>query len=246
MSVKLQSLPKPDLKNVKMNCDEIIHHKLTKYPMVEEAFSTSSFNVICGRMGQGKTSLITSWVKNGEIFKKVFNRIYVFMPENSRASIENDIYGKYLPSDQLYETLSEENLMEVYDRLKESSADKEFSLLIIDDFQAQMKEPRVVKALEKIITKMRHLRTTIFLLQQNWIALERKLRNLVSNIIFFNIGKVQLDNIFLEVVQVTKEKYEKIVDLAFTDPHDWVLVNLHKHRGIYRNFDKIIIDDHNI
>jgi hypothetical protein len=137
--------------------------------------------------------------------------------------------------------LTESVLHEIYERVKANSSEGYYSLLIIDDFQANMKDPGVVKGLEKIITKMRHLRTTIFLLQQNWIALERKLRNLVSNIIFFNIGKIQLENIFLEVMQVDKTKYQELIDLAFQNPHDWVLVNLHKTRGIYRMFDRIIL-----
>ena len=71
MSVSLKILPKPDLEKVKMSCDGVIHKKLLKYPMIEEAFSTNSFNVVCGRMGQGKTSLVTSLVKSQ--FKKCFH-----------------------------------------------------------------------------------------------------------------------------------------------------------------------------
>ena len=88
------------------------------------------------------------------------------MPENSRTSIENDIFTKHLPADQLYDTLTELGLTEIYERLQESSKEKENSMLIIDDFQAQLKEPAIVKVLQKIITKMRHLRCTIFLLQK--------------------------------------------------------------------------------
>ena len=53
--ISIKVLPKPDLEKVKMSCDGVIHNKLLKYPMIEEAFSTNSFNVVCGRMGQGKT-----------------------------------------------------------------------------------------------------------------------------------------------------------------------------------------------
>lgn len=54
MSVHIKELPKPNYRKVKMNCDEILHEKLLKYPMIEDAFSTNSFNIVCGRMGQGK------------------------------------------------------------------------------------------------------------------------------------------------------------------------------------------------
>jgi thymidine kinase len=235
--VKIKVLSKPELDTVKMNCDNVIHPKLLKYPMVKEAFSTTSFNIICGRMGQGKTSLLTALVK--QVFKKCFEYIYVFMPSNSRASIENDIYGKNIPEDQLYDTLTYENISKVYEEIQENSSEGYNSLIIIDDFQVALKSPEIIQVLQKIITKMRHLRTTIFLLQQNFQALAKPLRELASNLIIFNLGKSQLTKIFDEVVQIDKDKYENIVDICFKDPHDWILINLHKSRNIYKMFDLI-------
>ena len=239
--ITIKVLPKPDLEKVKMSCDGVIHPKLVKYPMIEEAFSTTSFNVVCGKMGQGKSSLTTSLVKG--IFKKCFETIYVFMPANSRASIENDIYGKHLPPEQLFDTLTVENITEVYEQIQENSENKYNSLIIIDDFQVALKDPEIIKVLQKIVTKMRHLRTTIFLLQQNFQALVKPLRELVSNIVMFNLGKSQLEKIFDEVIQLDKDKYQQIIDISFRDPHDWILINLHKSRHIYRMFDLLVIPE---
>ena len=96
----IEVLEKPNLKKVKMNVDDIIDDKLLKYPMVEDLFSRTSFNVILGKMGQGKTSLITNLVKT--VFKRAFEHIIVFIPSGSRRSIDNDIYGKQLPAADLY------------------------------------------------------------------------------------------------------------------------------------------------
>ena len=239
--VKIKILDKPELGHIQMNCDDVINEKLTKYPMIQEAFSTSSFNVICGRMGSGKTSLLTSLVK--KVFKKCFETIYVFMPSNSRASIENDIYGKHLPPEQLFESLTLENITQVYEELQEHSKEKYNSLLIIDDFQVALKDPDILKVLQKIITKMRHLRVSIFLLQQNFQALAKPLRELASNLIIFNLGKSQLEKVFEEVIQLHKEKYQQIIDISFKDPHDWILINLHKSRNIYRMFDQLLLNE---
>ena len=84
------------------------------------------------------------------------------MGSNSRSSIENDIFGKHLPGDQLFDTLNFENINNVYNRLQEDSKDHYHSLLIIDDFASQLKEKDIQQVLYKIITKMRHLRCTIF------------------------------------------------------------------------------------
>ena len=238
--VHVKTLEKPALSRVKMSCDDVINSKLLKFPMIEEAFSTTHFTVVCGRMGQGKTSLITQWVKG--VLNKCFETIYVFIPENSRASIENDIYGKHLPKDQLFSTLTVENLTQVYEDIQEHSKEGYHSLIIIDDFNASLKDPLIIKILQKIITKMRHLRTSIFLLQQNFQALVKPLRELVSNVVTFNLGKSQLEKVFDEVVQIDKTKFQDVVDVCFQDPHDWILIDLHKSRSIYRNYDLVVLD----
>ena len=239
--ITIKPLKKPELGNIKMNCDKVIHKKLTEFPMTNDAWATNNFTVIVGKMGQGKTSLLTNLVKN--VFNKCFENIYLIMPENSRSSIENDIFSKHLPAEQLHDTLSEEGLTEIYERLQESSKEKENSMLIIDDFQAQLKEPAIVKTLQKIITKMRHLRCSIFLLQQNFQALQKPLRELVSNLIIFNLGKSQLSKIFEEIVQMDKDKYDKLIQMSFVEPHDWILINFHRSKKIYRMFDEIVFDE---
>jgi len=132
--------------------------------------------------------------------------------------------------------------LRVYEELQEHSSNCHHSLLIIDDFQAQLKDPSIIKVLQKIITKQRHLRTSIFLLQQNFQALAKPLRELVSNVITFNLGKSQMEKLLDEVVELNKTQYDELLKLAFIDPHDYLLFNLHKSRSIYRNFDLISLE----
>ena len=232
-------LKKPNLHKIKMNCDECIDEKLLEYPMVKDVWSHTSFNIIVGKMGQGKSSLMVNLVKN--VFKKCFAKIYIFIPESSRKSIDKDIFGRHLPEDQLFDTLNEENLEYVYNRLQEDTEEGDFSLLIIDDFQVQLKDIRIVAILERIITKMRHLRCTVFLLNQNYVKLVKNLRLLVSNIILFNVGKSALDFIFDETIQLDKKKYQALIDNCFVNKNDWILINVNGSKKIYRMFDEVIL-----
>ena len=232
-------LKKPNLHKIKMNCDECIDEKLLEYPMVADVFSHTSFNIIVGKMGQGKSSLMVNLVKN--VFKKCFAKIYIFIPESSRKSIDKDIFGRHLPEDQLFDELTEENLEYVYNRLQEDTEEGDFSLLIIDDFQVQLKDIRIVAILERIITKMRHLRCTVFLLNQNYVKLVKNLRLLVSNIILFNVGKSALDFIFDETIQLDKKKYQALIDNCFVNKNDWILINVNGSKKIYRMFDEVIL-----
>jgi thymidine kinase len=241
--MRIQILEKPNLKKVKMNVDSVIDDKLLKYPMIADLFSKTSFNVICGKMGQGKTTLITNLVKT--VFKKCFEHIILFMPAGSRRSIENDIYGKNIPADDIYDTLSDDTLDEAIGKIEENAENEENTLIIIDDFQAALKMPEIQARLQKIVTRMRHMRTTIFILQQNFQKLPKFLRELVTNVITFNIGKSQLNKLFEETVQLDADKFQALVDLAFKEKNDWIAINVNGNRNVYRGFDRIVFDDEN-
>lgn len=236
----IEVLEKPNLKKVKMNVDDIIDEKIMKYPMSADLFARTSFNVILGKMGQGKTSLITNFVKT--IFRRAFEHMIVFIPTGSRKSIENDIYGKHIPDADLYDALTPENLDEVIEKLEENADNGENTLLIIDDFQAALKDPEVLARLQKIVTRMRHMRTTIFILQQNFQKMAKFLRELVTNVITFNVGKSQLDKLFEETIQLDKNKFQALIDLAFQERNDWIAINVNGNRNIYRMFDKIVLE----
>ena len=239
--MRVEILDKPNLKKVNMLVDDVIDPKLLKYPMVEDLFSRTSFNIICGKPGAGKTSIITNFVKT--IFKKAFEHILVFMPEGSRRSIENDIYGKQLPPGDLYDALTADNLEDVIEKLNESSEEGENTLLLIDDFQSALKDPDIQKRLQTIVTRMRHLRCTIFILQQNFQKLPKFLRELVTNVITFNIGKSQLNKLFEETVQLDKEKFQNLIDLAFKEKNDYIIINVNGNRNIYKGFDRIVFEE---
>jgi len=239
--MKIEILEKPNLKKVKMNVDDVIDDKLLKYPMIADLFSKTSFNIVCGKMGQGKTSLVTNLVKT--VFKRCFEHILLFMPAGSRRSIENDIFGKNLPTEDIYDTLSEENLDEAIEKIEENAENEENTLIIIDDFQSALKMPEIQARLQKIVTRMRHMRTTIFILQQNYQKLPKFLRELVTNVITFNIGKSQLNKLFDETVQIDANKFQALVDLAFVNKNDWIAINVNGNRNIYRGFDRIVFDE---
>lgn len=236
MTIQLKLLKKPSLKRVKMTCDEIIDKKLLRYPMIEDCFSKNHFTLIIGTQGQGKTSLAVQLITE---FKNCYEWIYVFMPEESRNDLENDIFEQNLKEDQLYSNLTSENLEDLYDILKSNKEYGENSLVLIDDFQNIFKDNDISKSLEKLIIKLRHINTSIILLQQNFQKLPKKMRSLVFNIICFDLGKEELEDIFQEVIKKNKSQFMELLDFAFTKPHDWICVNT-KSRKIYKMFDEIV------
>jgi hypothetical protein len=241
MPIQLKILKKPNIKKVNMLCDEVIDKKLLRYPMVEDCFSRNHFTVVIGKQGQGKTSLAVQLISSRDIMANCYENIYIFMPEESRQDLENDIFGKNLKPEQIYSELTSENLDELYDILKSNKEQGENSLVLIDDFQNIFKNKDIEKSMEKLVIKLRHIQTSIILLQQNFQKLPKKMRSLIYNIIVFDIGKEELQEIFDEVIKKNKNEFMELVNFAFTKPHDWVLVNT-KSRKIYKMFDEVVFN----
>jgi len=62
---------KPHLSKTHMVCDMDLHKKLNKYELTR-FLNKHSANLLVGRAGSGKTSLLFSMFKSPDIFKKVF------------------------------------------------------------------------------------------------------------------------------------------------------------------------------
>jgi len=235
MSVYVKVLDKPQLKPTEMICDRVIHKKLEKYPMIKQCFSTSSFNVILGKQGDGKTSLVFSLMS--QIFEKCFHYIYIVMPQACRKSLKEDILED-LPEDQIYSDLNVEVLEELKQKINKNAMDNKWSLLIIDDFQSVLKNAEIEKVFIDLVTKVRHLKLTCFSLQQNWNKLPPSIRTNTFNVITFDISKDQLEKIFEEKIKSKKGVFEDILKVAFKKKHDWIVINRENH--IYKEFDEII------
>jgi len=235
-------LKKPPMKDVKMQCDCIIDEKLTKYPAVESLFSTHNFTIFAGLMGQGKSTLVLQLLSG--VFRKVFENIYVIIPEISLHSIseKDNLYKKHLDDgEHLYHEYSPDTLMEIYEKLIANAEQGHNSLLIIDDFGSEFKSKETEKILNKIIIKMRHLHTTVFLLAQGITQLPLKWRQMMTNLVMFNLGKSQLERVFNETIQLSQPQFERICSL-YKQPHDCIMMSL-KHHRIFKDWDEVKLKD---
>ncbi len=239
MKIKIVENEKPELQKIKFNCDEKICDKLDEYPMIRDNLNTYNTTLIIGRQGSGKTSLTINFVK--KLYRKRFNKIYVFMPETSRNSLNQKIFD-VLPPEQLFEELNYENITQVYEQLKENSKNGHKSLIIMDDVQKALKDGNVISQFKNIVANQRHLKVVNLILLQNYFALDNKVREIVNNVIFFKMDKKQTKKIFEEVSEIPKDIFEEINKIVFDEPHKWVLINQRQKR-IYSMFDEIVIDD---
>ena len=167
-----------------------VDYKLSKYldddPLLKYINKSSAISFI-GRAGSGKTSLMTGLLQTRRKFKKVFHKIYLFMPSYSRSSMSDCIFD-CLPQDQIYNQLTLESLQEVYDKIEENTKEKLLSLIIFDDVQDGFKGD-AEKLLLRIINNRRHLRTTLFLVCQSYRKMPLDVRKALTNHFLFNLSK---------------------------------------------------------
>lgn len=240
MPIELKPLAKPKLKKVEMACDTIIANKLTKFPVIDQCFSRTNFTIVTGLMGQGKTTLAVQMINS--LYGHVFGDIYVVMPEDSIASIpDKSNFTKHLdPDEHLYHEYNEDTLNAIYEKLKSNSADGNYSLLLLDDFGNDYKNKACEKLLNRIIIRMRHLRCCVMILAQNIYQLPKKMREVASNLVTYNLGKAQMEKIFREFMNMKEAEFLEVMRL-YKDPHDYLLLNIRKQKLYYKMEAEIVL-----
>lgn len=233
--MKIQKNKAPNLKHCKMNCDSGLHPKLDNYEL-SKFMNCHSTNLFIGKPGSGKTSLVVSLFKSKDIFNKVFHNIYLFQPSQSRASMSDDIFES-IPNK--YDELSYENLEEVMNQIKEEDL-KYCNCIIFDDMGAYLKDKSIKKLLKELIYNRRHLRTSVFFLCQTYMSVEPDIRKLFSNLFIFRVSKMELEKIFDELVEESKDAVLPISKLVFREQYNFLFINTDSGR-LFKNFDEILL-----
>lgn len=232
-----------NLSPVKFNVDGILGDHIRE-PFPNQSF----FWVICGRAGSGKTSLLINALaaKNeNRIYRKVFDKITLVMPKNSRRSIKNNPMDD-LPPDQQFESLGTDvmtkvkEIREEFDELDKKKKRPRNQLLILDDVTAYLKDDPSL--LVEMATNRRHLKLSIILLVQFIRAIPRPVRFQVTTITFFKPSN-ELDAKIIEeeYVNLKKDVFKDLTRFVWTNAHDFLMINK-QNETFYKNLQKININ----
>ena len=240
MKLTLLEHDKPHLAKTEMNCDIDLAEKLNKYELTK-FLNKHSANLLCGRAGSGKTSLLFSMFKSKDIFKKVFHNIFLFQPFASASSVKNNVFDS-IPDEQKFNELTEDSLSGVMDIVR--NEDKKYNnCIIFDDMTAYLKHGEVEKLLKELIFNRRHYRTSVFFLVQSYISVPLQIRKLFSNLFIFKVAKKELEVIRDEILEtIPKECVGELAKFVFDKPHEYLFINADTQR-LFKKFDEIIIHD---
>ena len=200
------------------------------------------FNLIIGKPGSGKTSLIISLIQNKHILKKQFNNVLIVMP---RKSLKKNIFEKH-NAEKMYDELTRTTINDIFQKLNIYTNDNETTLLILDDSGASLKNNDIASKLREIIYNRRHLKCQIICLTQSYLSLPKEIRKMVNNIfIMYKPNKPEIEILFDEIIEQKKNLALDIIKLSLKKPHDYLMINIDNQK-FYSNFDEIIISDDEI
>jgi tRNA uridine 5-carbamoylmethylation protein Kti12 len=232
-----------DLPSIKFECDNVLA------PHIKEPFPNQSFFLLlAGKPGSGKTTfLLQSLISKGDnrIYRKVFDKIVIVIPENSRKSIKNNPFED-LPADQQYESFTPEviekvkSIREEYDELNKKKKRPRNTLLIMDDITSQLKDKHVMKSLIELATNRRHLKLSIILLVQYIRSVPRAVRSQITDVCLWKPSNgLDLKIIAEELVSMKRDDFVDLVKFTFHDAHDNLYINKN-NETMFKNLQKII------
>jgi energy-coupling factor transporter ATP-binding protein EcfA2 len=234
--IRIKVNEKPVLKACEMNCDKPLHSKLEKYELTKFLNKHSS-NIMIGRPGSGKSSILNSFFSS--ILKKVYHKVFLFIPNNSRASVKDSPFENILEEQQFGE-LTLENLENVMSIIKSSDKSKN-NIIIFDDMTSHLKNPEVLKQLRELMMNKRHLRTSIVFLVQSFKSVDKTMRKLFDNFFIFKVSKEELMTIGDEIIEINKDVLMQISKMVYTEPYKYLFYNSSSER-LFDGFDEIIIE----
>ena len=235
--LKLKTNKKPMLNIPSFNVDGKLKNNLDNIEIFK-LMNKSHFALFLGKAGSGKSSLVISFLNSKDAFKKCFHNIFLFCPSNSRSSIKDDFWENNLETEQIYDDLNIDNLIDAYSKIEIDSDNNFKSLIILDDVQKNLKGD-CEKLLLHIINNRRHNRICIWICCQNYKTIPLQVRLALTDLFIFKVGKGELENIYEELTEIDKNKFNIITNNAYKVDHNFLYLNCLSQR-LFNNWDEIV------
>jgi hypothetical protein len=234
-------------KKIKLNipsfsCDSnAVGEHLNSHPLLK-LLNVYGFLALIGRPGSGKTSFSIAMMtqKENKIYRKTHHHLIVVMAENSIGSLNKNPFKGL---DYIYNELNEKSINEIHGLLDGFSKEGEKTILFIDDCTADLKRSKIViDTLKRIVFNRRHLKCNIIITAQTYPSIPLDLRKCITNLVLFRPPKKEVERVFEEMIESKKDIFEKIMQITYDEPHNFLFVNVPSQR-MFKNWDEILIND---
>lgn len=223
----------------KFNCDEV--DKSIPPPLPQ---NLNHFLMITGKPGSSKTTLLMNLIcKRGKLYNKRFDKVYLWSP--SLGTID-DCPFEELPDDQKFEELTEANLQQVLDDIKDSG---EKVLFVMDDVVNDMKkEFYLEKLLCKVLMNRRHQcgaggSLSVWATTQVYNKVPAPVRKCASHHVLYETkNRMELDSLYNEViVGMKKDEWYQLCKYIWDKKYNFLFLDTTKpfNRMYHKNFNNL-------
>lgn len=204
-----------------------------------------SITLYIGSGGSGKSSFLLNQMKT--VYKKKFHHIHYFCPSASFLSVANHPFAKH---DKVYHELTPEALNDLREDLvktkegREKDDDNEYSLVIIDDFANNIKDKALLRELNSMLIKARHLNCSFIFTVQSYLYFPKILRKQLTWASIFNgvRNKEELATITKELIKMKEDDMKQLYNYVFDTPYNHLDIDLFEEK-FYKNGNPLMIEN---
>lgn len=198
-----------------------------------------------GSGGSGKSSFLLNQMKT--VYKKKFHHIHYFCPSASFLSVANHPFKNH---DKVYHELTAEGLNDLREELikikedRDEDDDNEYTLVIIDDFANNIKDKALLRELNSMLIKARHLNCSFIFTVQSYLYFPKILRKQLTWASIFNgvRNKEELATITKELIKMKEDDMKQLYDYVFDVPYNHLDIDLFEDK-FYKNGNPLMIEE---
>lgn len=202
---------------------------------------------LCGAGGSGKTNMLMNLFQDKALYKGKYHNVYYFVPEGSFKSITKHPFRNH---DKVYHELDIETLKEIVNGLEakkneaEANDDElEYSVIIIDDFASSLKDKAMVRFLNSVITRTRHLQLHIIICLQSYLYCPLIIRKQFTYVSLFKPrNKREWETIMNELINLNKDDALKLYHYIFDEKYTHLDIDNVENK-MYKNFNELTLHE---
>jgi hypothetical protein len=197
-------------------------------------FDENMVSLIVGKMGQGKSTLLSEMILNPDLLGKKYSQILFFTPNEIPKIPRNDFFCNNLDLCWLIEKLEKYNQICLEKKVNGKI------LVIFDDMVSEIFDERNNSEFQKLILNRRHqypgLTLSYLFTTQYFKLFPKKYRHILNYIIIFSIDASEWDNIMKDYLFNKKDKDAislRVQSHFKKSDHNFICLNLYKHLLFY-------------
>jgi len=182
-----------------------------------------------GGKGSSKTTTMMNLLSvKDSPYRKYFKTIFLISPSAAADRKLADLYEELDRGGQVFDTLNEDVVEEVIDRLKDEKArdPKAQNLVIIDDCSHLLPTGRKPTKIAGLFTNSRHLNASVWLVCHKFTAIPPLIRNQMDALFLFKTNSKSELKSLENGLNVDEDQFRKNLAEATGKPYGFLLLNL--------------------